>query len=49
MEIKDLSTFSTEELEQTYEKLLVDIATMSAKPELVQLFAAIEQELNSRK
>ena len=48
MEIKNLAQYSTEELENTYEKLLVDLTTMKANPTLIELFAAIEKELNSR-
>lgn len=45
---KDLSKFSTEELEQMYEQCQVEISKMMFNPEFVAMCAAIEDELNKR-
>ena len=45
---KDLSTFSTEELENMYEQCRTEMSKMIFNPDFVLLCAAIEQELETR-
>lgn len=46
--IKDFSQFSTEELEKMYEQCRADVSKMMFNPQVVEICAAIEQELNKR-
>jgi len=45
---KDLSAFSTEELENMYEQCRVEMSKMIFNPDFVLMCAAIEQELDKR-
>lgn len=45
---KDLSKYTTEELEEIFHQLQIDIVKMVANPEAMELYANIEKELNSR-
>lgn len=45
---KDLSKYTTEELEEIFQQLQIDIVKMVANPEAIELYANIEKELNLR-